>query len=277
LLLGGCVAARATSGSVLDSIFGNSSGAALLVDVAGRKLIAVHGTELAGQSVAPPGSTLKPLVLAALLQARQMRSGEVFECPGELALAGRSFTCSHPPAAAPFGVASALAYSCNCFVAHFAARFAAGELARSLERAGLDSRTGWLGEREASGHIAAAAAGEGSQLQALGEDRVLVTLAELALAYRRLALTADGPIREGLEQAVEFGTGHLARVQGMTVAGKTGSVRAGSGAHIAWFAGFAPSRAPEVVVAVMLQGRSGGADAAPVAGQILEAHRAGRL
>jgi cell division protein FtsI/penicillin-binding protein 2 len=46
---------------------------------------------------------------------------------------------------------------------------------------------------------------------------------------------------------------------------------------IAWFAGFAPSREPSAVVTVMLQGRSGGADAAPVAGRILEAHLAGRL
>jgi cell division protein FtsI/penicillin-binding protein 2 len=45
----------------------------------------------------------------------------------------------------------------------------------------------------------------------------------------------------------------------------------------AWFCGFAPGRAASVVVTVMLEGRSGGADAAPVAAKILEAHFAGRL
>ena len=48
------------------------------------------------------------------------------------------------------------------------------------------------------------------------------------------------------------------------------------GAHLAWFAGFLPSVAPKYVVTVMLQGRSGGADAAPVAGRILEAAWGGR-
>jgi cell division protein FtsI/penicillin-binding protein 2 len=66
-------------------------------------------------------------------------------------------------------------------------------------------------------------------------------------------------------------------VAGVRIAGKTGSVRTAGGAMIAWCAAFAPSRAPSVVVTVMLQGRSGGGDAAPVAGRILQAHLAGRL
>ena len=49
------------------------------------------------------------------------------------------------------------------------------------------------------------------------------------------------------------------------MAGKTGSVRTAAGAHIAWFAGFTAA----LVVVVMLQGRSGGADAAPVAAEVL--------
>jgi cell division protein FtsI/penicillin-binding protein 2 len=119
------------------------------------------------------------------------------------------------------------------------------------------------------------------RLQALGEDGVLVTPAGLANAYRNLARSAStpemAPILAGLEGAVDFGTAQLAKVPGLAVAGKTGSVLAPDGAHIAWFAGFAPSRSPEVVVTVMVQGRSGGGDAAPIAGQILEAYRAGKI
>jgi cell division protein FtsI/penicillin-binding protein 2 len=85
------------------------------------------------------------------------------------------------------------------------------------------------------------------------------------------------PILAGLEGAVDFGTAQLARVSGFRVAGKTGTTRSAAGNSIAWFAGFLPSRAPDTVVTVMLAGRSGGADAAPVAAQILEAYRAGRL
>jgi cell division protein FtsI/penicillin-binding protein 2 len=114
-------------------------------------------------------------------------------------------------------------------------------------------------------------------MQSLGEDGIVVTLSGLAMAYRGLALHAPESIVAGLEEAVDFGTAQRAQVAGVKVAGKTGSVRTQPGARIAWFAGFVPSRAPEAAIAVMLQGRSGGSDAAPIAGRILQAYRAGKL
>ncbi len=280
-LLGAAAAPLDAARGNLDRFFDPAQGCALLVDVETRRLLAVHSAVAAGARLAPPGSVLKPFVLQALLRARKLQAAESFPCPGALAIAGRSFTCSHPPIGAPMRVPGALAYSCNCFVAHFAERFAPGELARNLERAGLAARTGWFGAGEAAGRIQPAAGRDANRLQALGEDRVLVTAAGLAVAWRGLALATSRPeieaILEGLEGAVEFGTAQLARVPNLAVAGKTGSVRDRAGAHLAWFAGFAPSRAPRVVVTVVLQGRSGGADAAPVAGRILEAWRAGKL
>ena len=77
----------------------------------------------------------------------------------------------------------------------------------------------------------------------------------------------------GMADAVEFGTAQRARVTGLKVAGKTGSVRTPTGVHLAWFAGFTDG----AVVTVMLQAKSGGADAAPIAGRILEAHWKGQL
>jgi cell division protein FtsI/penicillin-binding protein 2 len=147
---------------------------------------------------------------------------------------------------------TALAYSCNGFTAHVAERFEPGELARGLERFGI-------------GRTQAAATREASQLQALGEERVLVNPMELAQAYRQIALGGEPAITGGLADAVEFGTAQRAAVPGLAVAGKTGSVRTAAGAHIAWFAGFTAA----MVVVVMLQGRSGGADAAPVAAEVL--------
>jgi hypothetical protein len=163
-------------------------------------------------------------------------------------------------------IETAIAYSCNCFVARMAERFAPFELAAELARVGRVRRV---------------AGRDAMRLQALGEAGILITAGELAMAYRSLAMQAGRaemePILAGLEGAVEYGTAQRASVPGVKVAGKTGSVIAESGAPIAWFAGFLPSRAPEVVVTVMLQGHSGGSDAAPVAGRILEAYRAGRL
>jgi len=229
----------------------------------------------------PPGSTMKPFVLAALLRSGKIGAGDSFPCPTKLRIGRRVLDCSHPPIGSPMRVDTALAYSCNCFVAHFSEKLAAGELAREFEGAGLGARTGWLGEDEVSGKIHTASGPDAVRLQALGEEDVLITVAELASAYRALALKASAPemglVIAGLEGAVEYGTAQNARVAGVKLAGKTGTSIGIAGEPVAWFAGFLPSSAPEVAVAVMVPGRSGGADAAPVAGRILEAHRAGRL
>ncbi|SPF36315.1 Penicillin-binding protein, transpeptidase [Candidatus Sulfopaludibacter sp. SbA4] len=279
--LGNSIRAGARSQASLDRLVEPAQGIALLVDVRTRKSLGVHGAAAAAAQLVPPGSTLKPFVLAALLRAAKIGPQESYPCPGRLRIAGRSFDCSHPRLAAALQVSSALAYSCNCFAAHFAERFERGELAAALERAGLGSLTGLVGAAEVTGRIPVAAGTEANQLQALGEEPLLVTAAEMAMGYRTLALSAGhpemAPVVEGLEGAVEYGTAQLAHVDGVRVAGKTGSVRTASGARMAWFAGFAPSRAPEVVVTVMLQGRSGGADAAPIAGRILQAWRAGKI
>jgi stage II sporulation protein D len=58
----------------------------------------------------------------------------------------------------------------------------------------------------------------------------------------------------------------------LDVAGKTGTSTNASGLRAALFAGFAPNSSPQWIVAVALQGRSGGSDAAPVAADILREH-----
>jgi cell division protein FtsI/penicillin-binding protein 2 len=243
----------------IERLFEGSQGAAVLLDVRTRRVLSVHNRDAAERELAPPGSVIKPIVVDALLRLRKLRADETFPCPGQLTIVGRLLTCSHPPLDRPLDARAALAYSCNNFVAHFAQRFEPGELAGQLERAGL----GISGKVERADR-------EAQQLQALGEDRVLVTASGMAAAYRLLAV--NGAVADGLEDAVEFGTAQRARLAGLKVAGKTGSAQG-----IAWFAGFAPSRSPEVAVAVMLHARSGGSDAAPVGGQILQAWRAGRL
>jgi penicillin-binding protein 2 len=276
-LAGACVPIRAKAKATLGRLFGDAHGAAVLLDFRTRRLLAVHGEEIARAALLPPGSTLKPFSLLALIDAGKLRPGESLPCPGRLSIRGRSFACAHPPPAVPLRIQGALAYSCNAFVAHFARRFGPGELAWYLDRAGLSSRTGLLGDPEATGRIERAEGPEANQLQGLGDRGVLVTPLALAAAYHRLALKISqldlAPILEGLEGAVAFGTAQRAQVKGVTVAGKTGS----AGARAAWFAGFAPSRSPLAVVAVLVQGRSGGADAAPIAGRILEAHLGGSL
>jgi penicillin-binding protein A len=79
--------------------------------------------------------------------------------------------------------------------------------------------------------------------------------------------------------AVSNGAGSNARIDGVAVAGKTGTAENGEGdPYTLWFTGFAPANDPQVVVAVVIengggvgQSGTGNAIAAPIAKRVLEA------
>ena len=219
--------------------FTSAHGGAVLLNRKTQRVLFAELPTLAGS----PGSTLKPLVLQTLLERGRLRAEEPFACSGALEIAGRSFACTHPPLASPMTVRAAIAYSCNCFVEHMAARFTSAELTRALQDYGLDARPAPVA------------------LQSLGEDGVIATPATLAAAYARLAARIAPAVQSGMEDAVAYGTAQRAQVAGLALAGKTGS-----GRNAAWFAGFTP----DLAIAVLVQGRSGGADAAPIAARILQ-------
>lgn len=77
---------------------------------------------------------------------------------------------------------------------------------------------------------------------------------------------------EGLMiDVVANGTGTRARINGFTVAGKTGTAENESDKDHSWFVGYAPVENPQIAVAVILEsdGGSGGDTAAPVAGNVM--------
>jgi penicillin-binding protein 2 len=107
---------------------------------------------------------------------------------------------------------------------------------------------------------------------------------------RNLAL-----VRQGLTEAVNgrHGTGRRARLENITVAGKTGTaqvVRLKQYKHLkekdipykyrdhAWFTCFAPAENPEIAVSVLVEhGLHGGSGAAPIAKAVLEKYFGKRL
>ena len=146
---------------------------------------------------------------------------------------------------------------------------------------------------------------------AIGQDKVLVTplqMAEVAAAVAnggvlmkpRIAASIQDPdgrtirrisseeqsrvmsratarkVNLMMQQVVREGTGTAAALEGIQVAGKTGTAQRDIAAGITqpWFIGFAPAFAPRVAVAVTIErslGGFGGTVAAPIAKQVMEA------
>ncbi len=96
-------------------------------------------------------------------------------------------------------------------------------------------------------------------------------------------------LRRAMVGVVTRGTGEAARLEGIQVAGKTGTAQYSSRSagvdadelpyairDHAWFVGFAPARDPQIAFAVFIEhGGHGGTTAAPVARQVLQRFFAG--
>lgn len=123
---------------------------------------------------------------------------------------------------------------------------------------------------------------------ARGETRTLPTLRALTAEEAKRVDHGGEPIGltqaqraelwEGMERVVgSKGTGRLVGIDGLRIAGKTGTAdfRAhGEEVNLAWFVGFAPVENPQIAVAVMVEGSNagdsfhGGSTAGPVAKDI---------
>jgi penicillin-binding protein A len=78
-----------------------------------------------------------------------------------------------------------------------------------------------------------------------------------------------------MQNVVDEGTGTAARLNGLTVAGKTGTAETGvNGVNTAWFIAFAPVQDPKIAVAVVVEHTPlfGGQVSAPIAASVIEAY-----
>jgi penicillin-binding protein 2 len=113
---------------------------------------------------------------------------------------------------------------------------------------------------------------------ALATDGTMATPSIVRAAPRRERIFALSPgdmagIREALAGVVSTrGTAASARIEGVTIAGKTGTAQNPPNPDHAWFVGFAPAEDPQVVVAVFLEFGEHGYAAARVASKIIEAY-----
>ncbi len=77
-------------------------------------------------------------------------------------------------------------------------------------------------------------------------------------------------IHDGMIGVVERGTGTLAKVPGVTIAGKTGTAQNPHGRDHAWFIAFAPVENPKIAMAVLVENAGfGGAISAPIARELI--------
>jgi cell division protein FtsI/penicillin-binding protein 2 len=264
-----------------DNSMDHREGAAVALDVETGQLLASYHMDVAARRLVPPGSAVKPFTLMALMDAGVVKEDTALFCPRTVRIGTHILDCSHPRTPEPLDPVLALAYSCNHFFITMSEHLPLDTLPREFSRVGFSSMTGkW--HTELPGVVERPSSKQAMELMSIGEEGVKVTPLALAEAYRNLARPLRNPqtatselqlVLKGLQAVVNSGTGQAAGSKYVHVAGKTGTV----GGH-AWFAGFLPAEKPEIVIVVFLERGTGGADAAPLVGRIIDGYYArGRL
>ena len=255
------------------------AGAAVVVRVRDKRVLAAHNIPTLTRRIASPGSAIKPFVLEMMLETGAVHPADSISCRRELIIAGRKLNCSHPPQFVTFKAEDALAFSCNSYFVTAAERVKPGELERRFRELGFTRPSGLL-PGEGQGRVATATSAEQRQLLAIGVAGIEITPLELAAAYWQLARLDQSSARPsqsvvlaGLRDATDYGLAQNAKAGQLAVAGKTGTASDPSDPHThAWFAGFAPAEKPEIVVVVFVERGRGSVEAANLARRIFEAY-----
>lgn len=95
----------------------------------------------------------------------------------------------------------------------------------------------------------------------------------LPYARQQLPVSAEtfALIKDGMMGVVQYGTGTLAHIPGITIAGKTGTAQNPHGQDHAWFIAFAPVENPKIALAVLVENAGfGGTISAPIARELIK-------
>jgi membrane peptidoglycan carboxypeptidase len=257
-------AAETTAQVALSAALQSTPAVGLVVDVkSGRQVAAVRAAQAASQ-LSTPGSILKPLFLIAALEQKEVLPQTRVFCRRSLRISNGTrewnLACTHPQSDVTFSAKEALAYSCNRYFAELADRIPPAQAAAILDHYDLTQAS-------------PPRTREQKELLVLGVAGIAVSPAQMAVAYRKLALELDDArapaardaVREGLRDSVSYGMAHNALVPGMEIAGKTGTASdSAQGWTHGWFAGTGYLGHEEVVIIIYLP-RGNGADAARLA------------
>ncbi len=126
--------------------------------------------------------------------------------------------------------------------------------------------------------VASTIANEGTLMAPVFAERTIAPDGRVTDRYRpdRVRRVMRGDAARGLTRmmtsVVEEGSGTAAQLQGVRVAGKTGTAERGAGVNQAWFVAFAPVGNPKIALAVTVEQASGtgGEIAAPIARRVLQ-------
>jgi len=255
----------------------------------------------------PPGSTFKlaTAVIALKDGLVGLKEHMPVPCTGGLQYGSRYFRCWEKKGHGSLDLESAIKHSCDVYFYQLGLKvglsrmIAGGILLTMRDKSGIDlpeeNQPFWpyavdyynkkYGRNWSNAETLNLAIGQGANSQTVvNMAKLYAALAtqgqesrpEIAhlLPQRKqiysLSKEQDSVLLEGMKAVLEAGgTAGASAIQGLTLAGKTGTAQNSGGADHGWFVGFAPADHPKIVVAVLLEFGLHGSRAAHIASAII--------
>ncbi|MCM8784754.1 MAG: penicillin-binding protein 2 [Candidatus Omnitrophica bacterium] len=256
----------------------------------------------------PPGSIFKIITEIAALETGTIREYDRIECTGLIEVGDRIFHCWKEGGHGWVDINLALPFSCNIFFGTVGIKLGVSQIIDYAKKFELGKKTGIDLPGEANGYIPSPKEADPLNLS-IGQGPITTTPIQLLSLIATIAnggniwqpfivkkiITPKGDIlkefipnvkktvyidpdaldilRKGLRNVVVFGTGTRAQIQGLEIAGKTGTAqRAASELDLPThgaFVCYAPFDNPKIAVVVFLDYGSS-PQAAEIAGKILK-------
>ena len=230
-----------------------------------------------------PGSTLKPIITSIALNRKIVSEDEIFNAfDGKFIIGDVQITDEHP--ASKLTVEEAIIYSSNIVFSQISARIPSEILLSELSRFGFGKKSGLELAGELSGSIPKANNLTPIQQKFLGFGYgISVTPIQLITAYTTIAnngiivkpritlnqlkfsntdtiihSSTTQKVKEMLVKVIELGTGVETKIEGIKIAGKTGTAQKfidgtySKSKYINTFVGFLPADDPKILILVML-------------------------
>lgn len=258
----------------------------------------------------PPGSTFK--VVTAVSAITNDLGDTTFEDEGTIVIDGKTFSNYNEKSYGEENMKDALTVSSNVYFSQLAQLIGADNLISTSEKSGINKKFDFdlslakstIGTKDmGKTELAATGIGQGKLMvtplqmamiaSGIANDGVIMKpyLVEEVNSQKGTSLKKTSPqklydftdkatadiVTDMMTEVVNSGTGKAAKLENISVAGKTGTAQneksiLGSGYDHAWFIGFAPADDPKIAVAIILeyQDKGGGKAAAPIAHELFK-------
>jgi len=256
-----------------------------------------------------PGSTIKPIVIAAALEEGVISKDQHFYCPGVKEVAGESIHCAKRSGHGDIDLEEAIAQSCNIAMMEIAEKLGKEKFIKYQKDFGLGGLTGidLPGEEIGILHnidqmgpveLATASFGQGFNMtpiqlisafsatinggnlmkpyvlsQVVDEDGNIIKENKPLLRRKVISKEVSDIVRLQSESVVTDGTGKPAAIAGYRIGGKTGTAQKlprEDKEYIYSFIGYAPVDNPEIAVLILFDETEEYADGVGLAARVFE-------